>query len=881
MPYTLPDILPHLAPQADPAAVFRSGSFRVTVLDSRLLRLEFDPTGKFEDRASQSIWRRRCPVPEGLEVEMPGAGLRLRTSALELEYRGGRPGPKTLSIHVAATGTTWHFGDPPASNLGGTLRTLDMVDGARPLPPGLLSRDGWAVLDDSGTPVLNPQTGWPAPRGAPKGALDLYFFGFGHDYPAALRAFSVLSGPAPLIPRWALGNWWSRYWEYSAGELLALMDDFRAHQVPLSVCIIDMDWHITRTGNRASGWTGYTWNRDLFPDPPAALRALHERGLKIALNLHPADGVWPHEEAYPAVARQMGLDPAQGKPVPFDITDPRFAAAYFECLHHPLEAEGVDFWWIDWQQGERTAIPGMDPLWMLNHLHYYDLARDGKRPLIFSRFAGPGNQRYPIGFSGDTVVSWESLAFQPPFTAAAANIHYGWWSHDIGGHMLGIEDGELFARWVQFGAFSPILRLHSTKNAFQDRRPWAFDGETYRVVRDAMRLRHRWIPYLYTLGYRYAQESLAPLTPMAYGWPEEEDAYHCPGQYRLGSDLIAAPVTAPHDADTGLARRVVWLPEGEWYRLQDGAHFPSGWHALHCRLDEIPLFARAGALVPLAAQPEHGVENAPEQMDLLAFPGADGSFTLYEDDGAAAPRAAFTPLASRWSETDWSLTLGPAQCDGSVLPGLRRWTLLLRGVAPAAEWTVSVDGTALPVDGEYDRETGTLKVALPALPPTARIEARLRAAGGIARREDARPRLLGNLLRAFRLPVDVKADLAAHLNDLLADPARLAFFRTRLHPAQVRALAEVLFEAGLHRETADGKPRLIAWNRARRPEIAWVFTGQRPGPWWQSGRGFVERGRLPAARFVVPDRELDPSGWEIRLLYGDTLEVADREGGLH
>ena len=135
----------------------------------------------------------------------------------------------------------------------------------------------------------------------------------------------------------------------------------------------------------------------------------------------------------------------------FDIADPDFLLAYLEEIHHPLEAEGVDFWWLDWQQGSHTAMPGLNPLWMLNHYHFLDSGRDGKRPITFSRYAGPGSHRYPVGFSGDTVTSWASLDFQPYFTATAANLGYGWWSHDIGGHMFGVRDDELVTRWFQLG----------------------------------------------------------------------------------------------------------------------------------------------------------------------------------------------------------------------------------------------------------------------------------------------------------------------------------------------------------------------------------------------------------------------------------------------
>ena len=127
----------------------------------------------------------------------------------------------------------------------------------------------------------------------------------------------------------------------------------------------------------------------------------------------------------------MGIDPASEIAVQFDPADPHFMEVYLKDLHHPLEEEGVDFWWIDWQQGTVTKVPGLDPLWMLNHYHYLDSSWKGNRSLTFSRYAGVGSHRYPVGFSGDTVISWESLAFQPYFTNTASNVGYGWWSHDI------------------------------------------------------------------------------------------------------------------------------------------------------------------------------------------------------------------------------------------------------------------------------------------------------------------------------------------------------------------------------------------------------------------------------------------------------------------
>ncbi len=343
----------------------------------------------------------------------------------------------------------------------------------------------------------------------------------GKTPPPACATFAHIAGPVPLLPRWALGNWWSRYWAYTADELLGLMDEFRAHDVPLSVCIVDMDWHITRTGNASRGWTGYTWNRDLFPDPPAFIAALHQQRPENRpqpaprrRRLAPRSAVRGHgRTAGPGSRRPRNpsLSTLPTRPLPTPILN---------CCTIPKKPTAWIFGgWI----GSRARCPACRALTRCGGsticIFMIWGARDRKRPFIFSRWGGLGNHRYPIGFSGDTVVTWDSLAFQPYFTATAANVGYGWWSHDIGGHMGGFEEPELYARWVQFGLFSPILRLHSTNNPFHERRPWGYDAETARIAGDALRLRHAFIPYLYSMAWRNHTQHLPLVRPMYHDSP--------------------------------------------------------------------------------------------------------------------------------------------------------------------------------------------------------------------------------------------------------------------------------------------------------------------------------------------------------------------------
>lgn len=815
------------SPVAEAGAVVRCGAARFTVLTARLIRLEHHAEGRFEDRASQAFWYRQQPVP-AFEVRQDGGVLEIETDAILLRYTedaGQGFTPETLQIMVKSTGALWTPGLVDTQNLRGTTRTLDFVNGYEPLSAGLMSRAGWSVMDDSQTLVFNEES-WLVPREA--GGTDLYFFGSGRDYRACLRDYCQVSGHMPLIPRWILGNWWSRFWHYTQDEMVTLLNDFQRYALPFSVCIIDMDWHITQTGNTSSGWTGYTWNRKLFPQPEALIDFMHTKNLKVSMNLHPADGIHPHEEYYPEMARRMGIEPETGQPVAFDIANTDFVNAYFDVLHRPHEKMGVDFWWIDWQQGLESAIPGLDPLWLINHLHFYDQGRLGKRPFIFSRWGNEGHQRYPIGFSGDSYATWDSLAFESYMTAAASNIAYGWWSHDIGGHTSGTEDPELFTRWVQFGVFSPINRIHVTKGEFYDRRPWMFEDEnTLKVLREALQLRHAFIPYLYTMAQRAHAENLPLILPMYYDYPEDEQAYHVPHQYKYGSELIAAPFVSPADADTGLSRQVVWLPDGDWTHFFTGEHFSGGWHAIYGKLHDIPLFAKAGAIVPLNADTTRSGADNPDALNIHVFAGADGRFDLYEDDGETLDYRAglrcITAMSQTWRGDALDFALDAAQGDTSLIPVTRTINLAFHSISTDAQIHVTVNGTATTPESRYDAQTETLHLSGITLAVSDSLAVSLSSSALLSHR-DRTAETFHRLLKSFRLAVGLRNRIWEKAADILADPAALAPYLLPMSESQGRALCELLYAAGVHHVGDTHHPDLIVlWNNREDARITYRY----------------------------------------------------------
>lgn len=695
-------------PKADERFTVKGDKYRITVLTEQMLRLEYSPDGVFEDRATRLAFNRAFDTP-AYEAYHEDGFLHVVTKYLHLTY-DEKPFSKTgMQIAVKATpryqAQYWFYGRELSRNYGGTVRTLDGVNGAIPLPDGLIGRTrAFSLVDDSNTIAIGDD-GWPVPVGN-NGRIDLYFFGNSQSPEKCIQDFYKLSAPIPLLPRFALGNWWSRYYRYTDKEYLALMDKFAEEKIPLAVGIVDMDWHITKAADGVKKWTGFTWNEELFPDYKKFISDLHDRGIKTALNLHPRDGILADEAQYDDMCEALGRE-KNGKPVEFDASDRAFMESYFDKVLHPYENDGVDFWWVDWQQPGGSKIEGYDPLWMLNHCHYLDGSRDGRRALNFSRYAEIGSHRYPIGFSGDTVISWESLQFQPYFTATASNVGFSWWSHDIGGFKPGIRDAELYTRWAQLGVFSPIMRLHSTPHQFVSKEPWKWGDEASRIVGEFMRLRHRLVPYIFTMMYRNHEEGIPMVRPMYHTNPLAGEATELKNEYWFGSSLIAAPITSKRDPDSSLACVDVWLPEGTYIDFFSGRVYGGARKFKAYRtIDTFPLFAKAGSVIPLA---NDGVKNGtdnPNCIELKVFGGADGAFTMVEDNDKTGDKniVCRTEYTFTYGENA-VLTIRSPKATESI-PQAREYTVSF--VAFERPTEVLLDGA--PLDFEYAEKTRTVTV---------------------------------------------------------------------------------------------------------------------------------------------------------------------------
>lgn len=713
--------------QTSDNVAYKDGNVRITMIDDGAARLEYSPDGKFVDNRSQvAVIRKYAPV--NYKVTNSAKKVSIRTDAMTITYLKGQ-GPFSASnlsiVSAKKKGTApfvWKPGTKDDKNLKGTYRTLDQYDGnlrkGKPMPieDGLLSRNGWTLIDDSRSYLFdNSEWPWVENRPDTARAQDWYFLAYGHDYKKALRMFTDFSGKVPLPPRYAFGYWWSRYWSYSDDELRDLVKSFHEYDVPLDVLVIDMDWHYNQAPR--GGWTGYTWNRTLFPDPKGFLRWLKGNNLEVTMNLHPADGIKTWEEQWPAMSKWMGIDTTLHKNIPFEGSNKRFMTGWLNEVLRPMEKAGVDFWWLDWQQWlNDKKYKDLSNTWWINYCVFSDMMRNrDTRPMLYHRWGGLGNHRYQIGFSGDAVISWKSLEFQPYFNSTASNVLYCYWSHDIGGHMgANSIDPEMYVRWMQFGLFSPILRSHSTKNAGLNKEPWVFAYPVTRMLRDIVKTRYALNPYIYTMARKTYDEALPLCRPMYYDYADSPEAYDQKDEYMFGDNMLVRPVTAPLQG--AKAMQAVWLPKGaDWYEvasgklLKGGQTVKNGFH-----LDEIPVYVKAGSIIPMYGDTLKNLRGNDNPVIVNVYP-ASGDATskadYYEDAGndkQYASQYAVTPLSAERSGNKLTVTVGARKGSYAGMPANRKYQVKV--VASVLPEKVLVNGQDAPF--HYDGMSLSLLVDL-------------------------------------------------------------------------------------------------------------------------------------------------------------------------
>uniref|UniRef100_A0AB33J8T3 Glycoside hydrolase family 31 protein n=1 Tax=Prevotella sp. GTC17259 TaxID=3236795 RepID=A0AB33J8T3_9BACT len=704
---------------------YQNSNVRFTVITDGAVRMEYSAKGKFVDDKS-FVAVNRSYAPTTYKVSDSKDKVVIKTTKFILNYKKAK-GPFTkdnlsiLSTKGYKQRFEWKPGTEDKQNLKGTYRTLDFCDGnirrGEPieLENGLLSKSGWTFIDDSNS-YLFDKSDWPwaIERPTSNDSQDWYFLAYGHDYKQALRDFTVFAGKVPLPPRYAFGYWWSRFWDYSDDDYRKLLGNFRKYDIPLDVLVVDMDWHYTSDG--LGDWTGYTWNKRLFPAPEKFMQWLKGNDVKVTLNLHPANGIKAYEENYPALAKWMGLDPTLKKDIPWQSSNKRFMSGWMNTILRPLEKMGVDFWWPDWQQFPNDSVmKNLSNTWWINYVLFSDMQLNrNTRPMLYHRWGGLGNHRYQIGFSGDTHITWNSLDYQPYFNSTSSNVLYCYWSHDIGGHMQGIDriDPEMYIRWMQFGMMSPILRTHSTKNKKYNKEPWAFEAKYADILRGIIHTRYALAPYIYTMARKTYDDALPLCRPMYYDYPESKEAYENKDEYMFGDNLLVYPITAPMNGNR--AEKDIWLPaESKWYEVCSGTTF-EGNQTIHrsFALDEMPVYVKSGAIIPLYDKVKNLTSNN-DSITVTVFPGnTENQFTLYEDAGndkAYDSNFARTLLSYKRDGNKLVVKINARKGAYQDMSANRKF--LIRLVASAVPLKAECDGTD--IGFTYDGETLSVTSEIP------------------------------------------------------------------------------------------------------------------------------------------------------------------------
>ena len=541
---------------------FIRGPARFQVLDAALIRMEYAPGGGFVDAPSVAVINRDHWPQTAARSHEENGWLVVNTDVLELRYKLDS-GPFTNdNLRIQWTDSSgsheWKPGDADGQNLGGVPATLDDRSTKAVTEPGPLSRKGCYLLDDSKTALFDQAADWVKPRPA-KDGLDWYFLAYGADYKSALRQLSSLVGPVPMLPRYVFGSWFGSRAGYSGQEWEMIVKQFRDEQLPLDMVVIDSD------SKTKMVWTGYDWDLEQMPDPAGFFSWMKGQGVKVTINEHYQPLTRKSDSHFETIREAMGL-PTETKEIPHDLANKKYAGLFMDLLHKPDLERGMAFWW---QDGAAPAnMPGLDPYLWTRHIEYEGSERiTGRRTTAFCRLGdGWGSHRYGIYFTGDLTGVWESLPVLIPATIQGGNQLTPYMNNLCCGVFVVDLPPELYQRWVQFGAFSPILWFHGLWGL---RLPWEYGTGGMENYRKFVGLRYRLIPYIYTCS-RVAHETGLPLVRGMYlEYPQQEAAYTHRQQYMFGDELLVAPITAPGNGQP--SRKQVFLPAGQdWFDFFTG-----------------------------------------------------------------------------------------------------------------------------------------------------------------------------------------------------------------------------------------------------------------------------------------------------------------------
>lgn len=596
--------------------VIQGDRFRFTFLTERLIRLEYSSSGKFEDRISQRVIFRKFPKVK-FTMTQTDTLLQVVTSYFTLNYDKNKPfwGSKlapgvNLNVNLNGTDKIWYYRHPEARNFGSIGYSLDDFRGKLKLGKGLYSTDGFCVLDDSDSYVLDDGANFVRRE---KGNIDLYLFMYRKDLGLCLQDYYQLTGYPFLVPRYALGNWWNKNYDYSKEEMTKLFQNFHDEDIPISVFLMGDKWHL---------------EGDPFSSSKINLIELKQLcnhyQKKLALTLCPSQIVKMGTDTYQNLLQVLKEIDGDYSFLPLDMGKMNLYATYG---YRSFISLGVDSMYIDYNNSKDN-----NSLALFNHYLFamYGILLN-KRGVVLSRNSDLAVHRDSIIFTGRTHVDWETLSILPYYQMSASNNGISYVASAIGGYYGGVETFELYIRYIQLGVFSTFLILASDYSKYYKREPWRWNVAEAEIIRKYLKMRYQLIPYLYTESYIYSKSGSPIIQPLYYKYPKIYDEPLYRNQYFFGSEMLVCPITKRKNLVMDRVVQRMFIPEGVWYELESGKKYIGNKYYMSFYKDEdYPVFCREGAIVPLSMEDSTEI---PVNMEILVFPGMDGNYLMYEDDG--------------------------------------------------------------------------------------------------------------------------------------------------------------------------------------------------------------------------------------------------------
>lgn len=685
---------------AQEKSIIKGNKYRITVLSERLIRLEYNPNGVFYDNLSQFAINRNFDIVP-FELKEDDKFLELKTKYFTLSYvkeknfDAGKIVPMAnLKVDVNSTNSSWYVNHNEVKNMNGLFVSEDLDNSMQKLQKGLYSLDGFASFNDSYSLLYNDD-GFLFPR--EDRYLDIYLFAYGKDIENAFKDYYKLTGFPPLVPKYVLGNWWSRDINYSTERIEEVINKFEKNDIPLSVLLLEKDWHIRKIGNNEYE-TGYTFNKELINDEVMLINNLHEKGIRLGLAINPKDGVMPHEAEYENMRNAFGFE--DGKIIKFDPLDEKSTKLIESYMLVPLVNKGVDFFFNDYHE-----FDDINKLWFLNDSLFKLLDTKNRRGVLLSRNSLLATHRYPVTYTGRTIVGWDSLRRIPFINQNASNIGVGFISCDISGNYGGIEEEDLYIRSVELGCFSPILRFSSPSGKYYRKEPWRWNVRASEVVGDYLRLRHKLIPYLYTESYNYSM-GIPLVRPLYYDEEFVIDDKDYKNQYFLGKSFLICPILNKKDELIGRTIHRFYIPDGIWYDFKTGKKFPGKKEYISFfKEEDYPVFVKSGSIIPLSDDNSNKLDS-PENLEIHVFPGMSGSYVMYEDDGITKSYKdgsyLKTSLEYNYMPNNYTLIIRSIDGKAGIVPEYRNYKIRFRNTKRASDVVVYFNNSMINVNGYVD-----------------------------------------------------------------------------------------------------------------------------------------------------------------------------------